>query len=428
MSEHRRSWRIPVGLFGSAFAVFVVTTNRGVAHVDYYMSSFSAWRITAAGSPYVDGVHIAKLDDLTYPFLWVFEAANGHTVVGRSPGTVLANIPAYALAGTDQMTMWPAAVTAALITALSVVLFFLTVRTRLTDRQALLCALAFAFATPVWSTAADGVWPHTVTVLGITGMAWASATGRWWLAGVFGGVTLWGRVHAAVIPATLGIVTGAQRRSLGPVIRVGLGSVAGLALLCAWSRWMYGTWSPTASYEVTMFTGYADEHGADLPNALAFLISPNRGLLVWTPIIVLLLPAVVRSWRELPDWSRSLAFGGLVYTLIQAYFNRYSGGEWFWGYRLSLELLACVGPAIAFSTPRMGRWARRLAAPVVGLQLGAMLIGATTTRFYVLVDEMWHDNALLLALREVPAFVVPVLVLGVAVAMIMERRVLRAAP
>ena len=158
--------------------------------------------------------------------------------------------------------------------------------------------------------AANGIWPHTLTILGITGMAWASSTRRWWLVGVFGGIALLGRLHVAVIVAILGLLVAWARRDPRIVLRVGVGSAAFVVVLCAWNYWVYGTWSPSAAYETSMFAEYARNKGFELaPNQLGTWFAPDRGLFVWTPVLVVLAPALVRSWRNLPDWSRALVWG-----------------------------------------------------------------------------------------------------------------------
>ena len=216
----------------------------------------------------------------------------------------------------------------------------------------------------MWSVAANGIWPHTLTILGITGMAWASSTRRWWLVGVFGGVALLGRLHVAVIVAVLGLLVGWARRDPRIVFRVGVGSAAFVVVLCAWNYWVYGTWSPSAAYETSMFAEYARNKGLELaPNQLGTWFAPDRGLFVWTPVLLVLAPALVRSWRDLPDWSRALVWGGLAYSVLQCLLDDYDGGFGFYGYRLGLEMLACLTPAVAMAAPRAGRLARRLIGP-----------------------------------------------------------------
>ena len=51
-----------------------------------------------------------------------------------------------------------------------------------------------------------------------------------------------------------------RRRSWSILLSTGLVSAAFLALLCLWTKWMYGTWDPMASYDVAIFAGYAADN------------------------------------------------------------------------------------------------------------------------------------------------------------------------
>ena len=125
---------------------------------------------------------------------------------------------------------------------------------------------------------------------------------------------------------------------------------------------MYGSWNPTSAYETTVFVDYATDR-LSLVNHLGMWVSPGRGILVWTPVILLLLPALARSWRELPDWAKGLLYAGLFYTLLQASLNRFSGGDFVYGYRLGLEFLACAFPGLVIASRHMGRGPAGWSAP-----------------------------------------------------------------
>jgi alpha-1,2-mannosyltransferase len=384
------------------FAAFALTISHGVVSLDVWSANFSSWHLARTGSPWVDGLPMPPLDDNPARSSWLTEVG-GHTVVARSPGVVAGALPAYALLDPATFSTIPGGISAAALTACSVLLVFLSLRDRLAARDAWLSTLAFAFATPVWSVAANGMWPHTVTVLGIAGMAWAASTDRWWLVGIFGGIALWGRLHAAVVVAVLGLVVGIRRRDASIVVRVASMSVSFLALMAAWTHWMYRSWNPMSSYDTGPYADYAERNRLDLVNQLGMWVSPGHGFLVWTPVVLLLLPALIRSWRHLPDWSRALVVGGLVYTVIQGALNRYTGGDFNYGYRLTLELLACVTPAVALSAVRMGTWAQRLLPPVLALQLVAIATGALRDGGFVGSSSAWRHNSFLLVLDEVGA-------------------------
>jgi hypothetical protein len=394
-----RAIAVPVVLFAGVFFVYALTISHSLVSLDVWSANFGSWHLARTGNPWIEGLRIPLLDGNPLRHEWVLET-HGHTVIGRSPGVIAAALPAYLLLGSSSFSTDPGGLSAAALTAGAVVLMFGALRTRLSRRDALVCAIVFGLGTPVWSVAANGMWPHTITVFGICGMAWASGTGRWWWAGVFGGITLWGRLHASLIVAVLGVLVGIRRRSAAIVLQVGVVSSVFLLLISAWTRWMYGTWDPTASYDTSQFTDYAVDNRFSVVNQLGFWVAPDRGILVWTPVIVLLLPALVRSWRDLPDWSRSLVWGGLAYTVLQGVLNRFSGGDVFYGYRLGLEMLACLTPALAFSVPRVGRVAGPLLGPVVALQLVAITWGATRDTAYLPFDQAWHHNAFEVAVRH----------------------------
>ena len=394
-----RSWAVPLVLFAGAAVVYALTIAHDLVSLDVWSADFGSWHLGTTGNPWIEGIRIPLLDQNPLRHEWVLQT-HDHTVIGRSPGVIAAAVPAYWLSGSDTFTTTPGGLSAAVLTAAAVTLLFGALRSRLTVAQAAVGALVFGFATPVWTVAANGMWPHTLTVLGICGMAWAASGNRWWWAGFFGGLTLWGRLHAALIVAMLGLLVGLRRRSPAVVLRVGSVSAVFLALISVWTRWMYGTWNPTASYDTSPFTDYASQHRLSLVNQLGFWVSPDRGIFVWTPVTLLLLPALLRSWRGLPDWSRSLVWGGLAYTVLQGVLNTFWGGDVFYGYRLGLEMLACAAPALAFSAVRMGRVARAVIGPLLGVQAFATAYGAVHDSAWLSGDLVWHQNAFVTAAQH----------------------------
>jgi hypothetical protein len=397
-----RRWGTGAALALVAFTVFALTSAQDRVSTDVWATDFAARQIGNTGSPSLEGVD-NPLDSHPLKAVWVVQGAGGHEVIGRAPGVVAAAIPAYWIAHPATMTLLPGGVTAAVLVTLALALLYLSLVRLLPGRHAVLAVAVLGFTTPLWSVAANGVWPHTVTAVGIAGMAWASARNRWWLVGVFGGIALWGRLHAALIVAVLALGLAIYRRN--PRIALVAGSVSSgfLALLCVWDKWMYGTFDPTASYHAAQFVDYAQSNRFSVVNQLGFWISPDRGILIWTPVLIVLLPAVARRWRELPDWSRLLLVSGLVYTVAQGALNRFSGGDGFYGYRLGLEFLVCAAPALALSVPAVGPIGRALLGPVLGLQFGAIMIGAVTESFYVPPEKVWTANALVRALLSNPA-------------------------
>ena len=192
-----RAGRTELLLFLFFFVVFALTAGRTLdLSSDVWTTNYASWRLATEHTPYLDGVPIPELDHNVLKSVWIQDAPNGHTVVTRAPAAVLAGLPAYLLTQPDRMTLLPAALTAAALTAASVTLVHRAVRSAVGPAQALAAASAFGLATPVWSVAANGIWPHTITVLGIALVAWAASSERWWWLGFAGVLLLWARPHA----------------------------------------------------------------------------------------------------------------------------------------------------------------------------------------------------------------------------------------
>lgn len=389
VEDRGRSWRVPLGLFASLAVLYGLTISTNPSP-DVFTADFAARHIALTGDPVPHLPDFPRLDDNVIREVWIVETADGREAVGRAPGVIAAVVPAYWFLRPDTVSAVPGGLTAALLAAATVTLLFLTVRSRIGERRALLAALLLGVTTPMWSIAANGVWPHTLTTLGILGTAWAADRGRWWLVGLCGGLILWGRLHASVIAAIVGLGLAWWRRQPSIAVKVGTASAGLLALMAVWTHWMYGRWNPSAGYRSGDFTGSA---GLDLVNLAGFFVSPDRGLFVWTPLTLLLLPALARGWRELPDWSRTLLVAGAVYLLIQGVLVRFSGGDQFYGYRTSLELLACAAPALALTAHRMGSVARRLFAPLAVLQLVMIVPGSVLDGYYVRADDVWQRQS-----------------------------------
>ena len=398
-------------LFGFLLVVFVATAGRDHLCFDVWTSNYASWRLATAHTPYLDGVSIPELDDNILRWVWIQDAPNGHTVVTRAPAAVLAGLPAYLLTRPDTMTVLPAAVTAAVLTAAAVTLVHRAIRTAAAPGPALAAALAFGLTTPVWSVAANGIWPQTITVLGIAVAARAASAGRWWWVGVAGVLLLWARPHAAVIVAVLALRAAWRTRSPRVVLRAGIPGLVSLPLLCWWTHWIYGSWSPMPLFGSGALS-QVDQRLLDVGNQLAMWVAPDRGLLVFTPVLVVLLPTLVRTWRQLPRWSTDLVVAGLVYTLIQSALIGFSGGYPIYGYRYGLEFLACATPAFALAAVRATGWARRALSPVLAVQFTVILLGAVVDRVTLYDTDGWTDNAFVRALvNGAPA--APLLALGV---------------
>lgn len=423
----------PITLFVGALLVYSLTIATELVNTDAFSASVSAWRIATTGHPWMDGVDTSLLHGSSLPNTWLIEGTGGHLVYNRMPGVVWVATPFYWLLNNDhdpsQFTLVPGGIAAAAFTAGAVVLMFLAVRRHVSLTLALTAALVFAFATPTWSVSANSLWTHPVTQFALAGAAWSLSRKRWWTAGMFIGIGMLARPHLALVAAVVGLGMAWSRRDARMAFRVGLPTLLSLCLLLGWNHSVFGSWSLSGGYGdyVTQNLGNVSPGAIDtLVNYLGFFVAPDRGLLIWTPLIVLLLPALVRSWRTLPDWTRWLVVGGVLYAVVQLKVNSFAGGDGYYGYRHALELMTCLTPALVLSLAKVGRVARLLAPPVIGLQFAAITLGATSEGFFVLIDNVWKDNSFWLALRDQPIvtgiFAGFFMLGGVAASVLLHRR------
>lgn len=434
----RRREGVCLALFWALLiAVFAGTISTDWKTPDVASAEAAAWRIAHTGEPWVDGVasdeYILSVDiagDTDYVprsklVLFTTRHRNGHAVVTRTPGVIAVGVPAFFVQAlvdpraAETLSPVPGAITGAVLAATAVLLLLLASRDLVPFRILLATGLAVAFTTPYWSVAADALWTHSVTTLAIAGMAWGARRERWWLVGLFGGIGLWGRMHVVVIVAILGVSMALWRRRPAIALVVAATSVPFLGAAFAWGHWMYGTWSlqaATGGYgNVDRLAGGNSE--IDATNLLGYLISPGAGLLVWTPVLLVLLPATVRQWRSVPDWARALAGAGIAYLLVQAMLNRFHGGTGFWGNRLGLETLTCLVPLLVCALVGLGARERVVVVVALAYQAGLILPGAV---FNISHNHgfAWRENDFYLAVQDNPGVMAAGCLLGVALTLV----------
>lgn len=232
---------------------------------------------------------------------------------------------------------FPGKVAAATLTALAVVMFFFCARA-LTDRAtSAALAIGFGFATSVWSTASQGLWQHTPSILlqlialwfilrGTRGDPRALAPGAFFLSA-----------------ATM------ARQSVGLTALVWTLYVVIAARPAIW-RWIVWAIPPVlltlaynATYNGSPFVfGYQDGVAEVLrvprvESIAGLLISPSRGLLVYSPFFIFVLCSFKNfGARRLFYFFTAITFG-LGFFLL-ASFEAWDGG-WGYGTRLLTDVL-----------------------------------------------------------------------------------------
>lgn len=273
----------------------------------------------------------------------------------------LLNLPVYVVAralGIDLYVnrLYLSMVTAGLVTAMSVGLMYL-VLDRISRRwtTALLCTLVYAFGTGVWSTASQGLWQHGPSLLFINMALWLllkdNRTATIW-SGLFLGLAVFNRPPNVLVALPLAIYVLTHRRAsfLGFAV---LGTIP-LGLMTWYSVAVLGSALALGQTQnVSLFTGNP------LIGLPGLLISPNRGLFIFTPLFafsgVYLLRALFS--RTFPPLYRYLAIPPMALVALYSFWYSWWGG-WSFGYRLLLEAVPflIVFLALCYETMIVRHW------------------------------------------------------------------------
>ena len=229
-------------------------------------------------------------------------------------------------------------VAAALLTALSAALLFI-VLSRLTTRGwALALTLLYALGTSTWSIASQALWAHALAELCLVILcaillrptrSFAAA----FAAGLTAAVMIANRPQMVVF-AGLGLIflwVHHRRQALAFAALPALIGVVVIAYNRAVFQHVTGGYGGLGHFNAPLLAGMA-----------GLLFSPNRGLIVYTPIMLLAGWGAVRVWRvEAPPWLRWLSIGLALHLLIYAKFD-----EWWAGYTYGPRYFTDVLPAL----------------------------------------------------------------------------------
>ncbi|GIW05443.1 MAG: hypothetical protein KatS3mg060_0248 [Dehalococcoidia bacterium] len=262
---------------------------------------------------------------------------------------------------------------ASLWVAIAALFVYLMARTITSTAGALVVTAAFAFGTSAWSTASRGLWGHAPSLLFLSLAVWLlrQAPQRPVCAGWAGlplgfavatrpqdwlSVVVIGAVLALRFPRQLPIYLATLALPLGPAI--------------GYLLWTYGRpFSPYSSPQ-QLFTA------ANMLEAIAgILVSPSRGLFIYSPVLLVALAGAV--WRvRTGRWTvLDGAFAAIVvlHVLMLASFVNWWGGHSF-GPRLMTDVLPYLMVFLAYGVEAirtLPAWPRRLASAATALLLAA---------------------------------------------------------
>lgn len=294
----------------------------------------------------------------------------------------------------------------AALAAASCLFLFLTLRRFLTVSQAVVLVLAYGLGTCVYSTSSQGLWQHSASAFFATlGLLFMSRLNeRWWTPAALG-VCM---AMATLSRPTLGIVAAvvgaallvADRKSFALYALAGLPFAVGLLIfndVHLGSPFKFGQ---------TVLVDHAEEK-TGVPRIwqtppwiglAGLLISPSRGLFVYSPFFLASILGGALAWRRDGPWTwvRPLTVALPVVLFVESNHFDWWGG-WSYGYRhlvdLTPFLIILIGPAAGVVFGR--GLAPILFHLAVVWSVGVQVLGVTANDFwgwnarvgYKLVDE-----------------------------------------
>ncbi|HEY7474987.1 MAG TPA: hypothetical protein VH679_08245 [Vicinamibacterales bacterium] len=403
-SVDRRTHRTAAALF-LALVVIYNANGREIGTVDSQPAKFTARELAVDGTLTLDRA-VAERPGLAERPAFAKDRQGHYRSAYPLPSALIAAVPAALLhySGLVDMdaplaTNLVAALTASLVTAAAVTLLFLAVRRVVDERVALLTAVAIGIGTNYWPVVSRTLWQHETVAFGTALGLWAwlrplrqIRSRDLWLGGL--GLALAGAARPQVAPL-VAIMLGwlasraGPRRTTTPAAIVGLAALATVVSNYVWFGHVLGA-APRLE------AVHPETHGVEgtisptpWVGALGLLISPSRGLLVFSPFVLVAL-AARRSTAAVPDGLalRWLTAGVVLQFAVYAAYTVWWGGHTY-GPRYTMDLIAPMTPAIALGLARAAATARARVA-VGALLLWSIVVAAAGA--FVYPNDAWNTN------------------------------------
>lgn len=291
--------------------------------------------------------------------------------------------------------------TAALLSASAIAILAWTFSKRASPSVAVASALLFGLGTSVFSTS-QALWQHPAAVLFLVialsafeRMETAPASPA--IAAL--GLALAGASRPATVPMCAVLLLFLIARARPHATRILLTVLVPVGLVAIYNTTFFGApWR--------FGPGLSGRFGAAFPESVAgLLVSPARGLLVFTPIALLALWSLVTLARRLA-LARALLIATATHFAFISMWNEWHGGESF-GPRLLTDLL----PALFFFLPEgLAAWPR-LGALLGTVSVAVQLLGGWTYDYrwerlhqrggdFDAALWSWRDSPITFAVRE----------------------------
>ena len=309
-------------------------------------------------------------------------------------GAALAGLPVYALLDRfvdlerDRFWWWHGgALTASLLTALAALFVFLAARRLVRPPAALLVALAFGLGSCVWPVSSQALWQHPASTLCLSLGAWLllgsgeRPRAAAWCGAAFGMAVLCRPATAVAVVCVGTWLLWIDRRRCAWYV---LGGLPLLAALLAYNGYYFGSplvFGQTVASKIIFLRDTGSEalwQSSWRESLPGLLISPSRGLVWFSPVLVLGLVGAVAVWRE-PRFGPliPLQAAAVLMILVAGKWTDWVGGLT-WGYRSIVDTTPFLALLMIPVLERMlaGRATRALFAALLAWSAGTQFVGA----------------------------------------------------
>ena len=384
-SERRR--RLQASLLIALCCFLIYNANlRSISAGDTYPARYLPFAIVQYHTLFLDPVARVAAQGRGDGAYWMLHRPDGHVLSLYPvvvpllvaplyvPAVAYLHLRGWSDARLDDVAKLMEKLAASFVAALSAALLFLLLRRRAGLGVALVLTIAYAFGTTTWGVSSQALWQHGIaellviaTMLLLTGEC---TTPRVIAAGLLLGLIAANRPPDAVLAAALGLfalVWGERHR-----LALLAASAAPIVLLLLYNFRAAG--NILGGYGVIGKARFF-EHPL-LPGVAGLLVSPTRGLLLFSPFLLFLV-AARRYWPQRRDerlLTVMIVGGVVVQILLYAKTDWRSGLSW--GARYMTDLLPLLIWMLAPIVVALRGAARAGFVALVGIAVALEAIGA----------------------------------------------------
>ena len=378
---------------------------------DTYGTVYTAVALVEQQTIWLDD-YLPYIQERTGEYTYMLTETSGHVVTATPTASSALALPAIAVfsalgvdSGDFDAWLEAAMLTAALAAAGSVALLFAALRRLTTHAIAAVATATYAWGTLTWGISGQALWQHAGATLALAALLYSLVSRRLILAGAASAAMVAFRLTTGVLALLLLPLVGRTRGEWGRFL---IGLLPYAVALAAFNTVVFGSpleqgyGSGRVRSQLSLDADYV------LRGAGGLLVSPGKGLLVYSPVLLFSVYGTIAGWRTpLYRWS---ALAAAAYVVVSANHSQWHGGEAFGARRLVdvLPLLALL-LVPALERIRGTRWVWLFVA-TLAWSLLVQLLGAAlweTTGWYdtqdITRESVWwsvRDNEIVAMLGD----------------------------